>query len=801
MKKPISLLLTTSLLLSVFALTSCNKKDGEDELANCDWYKSSSYELDLPFEGYRDNFFYCDSCAIEDKVYIASIEMGYPSEYVEDCLNGNSDSIPEDSYISYTALTEVDANTGEVLNKYNISELVEDMVPSDTIPDYLSIAGLLPDGDGITIYFSNYGYIGSSATERLESVDFNTADGSLSNYQTYDDIVGNSMEGSSLSGILKVKDMDLVFISKIGATGDSYSFVFVEDGDVAATVDLESFCDDDIYKITGMLVDGNSLYCSYESYGAASRGVVTINLDSFTGSVSSDNAAIANNPNCSLLNGEDCYSPSAEGIYKYNSESKEMDLLVDYNYSDINIYDARNSSILACTETRIIMLEIDYVSSTFINGNPAVRLTVVDKSDENPYEGRTALTVADVSDSIDYATSEAIRNFNRTNTEYYITLRIYRDDLALSGLYALSDVTNRVLIDIANGDAPDVILNGASYNAINNSDVLLDLSEYVAADQSINSDNYFMNIIDAAYTDGKLYQIPLRGNIVGVRSLESANSDYSFSYDEYEDFIATATNGYDPISEYCGYDRLSYTNELLGPQLNTFVNYAANEADFNHPDFINTVEFISNAPMMVEEDLDFDGFYMDSFLRNNDAYYGELTPFMFFRTQYHLGSDIKVSGVGANDTGAEFKILTSAAISASCDNPEGAWQFIQMLMSDDIMSLGNLDSVPVNRSAFNNVMNDLVDKVDEEIVIFKATSYYTPTHEDIEMYALAEITDADLANYEENISNINTIYSTDAEIMLVIQEEISAYYEGQKTVDEAITTINDRVSTILEERN
>ena len=810
MKKPVSLILVLALCLSMFAFTACSKKVESKEFVPCDWYNSSSYEIDIPFDGYRDSYYYSGSCAVNDKAYVALIERGYPSEYVDAYMNGAATGIPDEKRIRYSSLTEIDVTTGEVTNSYNITDMVKDLLPADTNPDFLNVLGLMPDGDNVTIYFTNYGYVNPAATERLECVKFNTKDGTLSNYRVFDNILGNSYVGRVIDSVHKVNDMDLVLISTMGYMGGSYVFVFVKDGAIVGSADLDTFYSQDITRITGFIVDNNQLFAALEL--GQTRGIkhdaVYIDLDTFIGRVSYDNAAIINNPICSLLGGTDSYSSNAEGIYKYNTQSKNMEMLVDYNFADINIYNARNSSILSVAESRIVMIQIDYASAVFLNGNPKIRLNVLEGSDENPYEGKTALTVADMSDSIDYATSEAIRKFNSTNPDYYINLRVYHDDAHLSGLYALSDVSNRVLIDIANGDAPDVILNGASYKEMNSSTVLLDLSSYVAADSSINDDNFFMNIIEASYINDKLYQIPLSGNLVGVRSLAGgaagelageATGDFCFTCDEYDEFISSCTNGYDPIADYSEYDQAKYTNELVGPQLDKFINYSTNEVDFDNPDFREAVEFINNMAFLDEENRNLDNWVIEPFIRNEDTYYGELSPFLFFRTCQHFGSDIKVCGVGSADMGAEFNILSSAAISAASPNPDGAWQFIQTLMSSDIMSLGSQDSVIVNRKAFNNVMADLKADVDEEIMLFKATNY--GFGDDIEMYGLAEITDSAFHNLVSNIESVNTIYSTDAKVMIVITEEIAAFYEGQKSLDDIIGIINDRVKTIVTERN
>lgn len=58
-----------------------------------------------------------------------------------------------------------------------------------------------------------------------------------------------------------------------------------------------------------------------------------------------------------------------------------------------------------------------------------------------------------------------------------------------------------------------------------------------------------------------------------------------------------------------------------------------------------------------------------------------------------------------------------------------------------------------------------------------------------------------IGNYCTFIEDASFYYSTDYTITMIISEEMPAYFEGQKSLDEVISVINSRVGTMVAERN
>ncbi len=115
------------------------------------------------------------------------------------------------------------------------------------------------------------------------------------------------------------------------------------------------------------------------------------------------------------------------------------------------------------------------------------------------------------------------------------------------------------------------------------------------------------------------------------------------------------------------------------------------------------------------------------------------------------------------------------------------------------MAATTYDYISVNRNAFNTLMNDMYETNTEYIESILKYDDYLSEEEVYMYYGLAKIEPDDIDLFRSNIEEISTIASTNATVMMIIDEEIPAYFEGQKSINEVIEIINNRVSVYLNE--
>ncbi|MCQ2527707.1 MAG: ABC transporter substrate-binding protein [Saccharofermentans sp.] len=801
MRKFLSVILSLVIVTGLFFVTSCSKK--QLAFSDCSWYSSQTYELTSHQEDFV-TFQYPDvACVCGDKLYLSMTINYFEPQKIEAFDNGTG-TLTFDDNIQVNELMEYDVNTGELTNTIKYQEIIEEFYPEVSDLELITICGIVPHEDNLSIYLQRIGGFMSSE-DNVDRITYNTKTGEFSDCEkgivTFD-----SFSGESLEKIVNVDGKDVVVVYCVANGNNSYN-INVIDGTNVKTIMLGETINENIFSMEDFIVDGNKLICIVDisDIGGFYKALIEVDISSGKVSFSADMKNLSSVDNTYIVNGNESYSIRSEGIYKYNTDSDEMEKLVDFNFSDINLYSAGHSSILSCTDNRIVLLENERQSLGLFDGITKTKIHIITASDENPYEGRQKLVVANMGDDLDYATAEAISRFNKENKEYYIELRMYYDDGSLSGLYALTDVSNRVMIDIKNGDAPDIILNGASYTELNSSEYLVDLSTYINSDSDFDLSDYYENIISAASTDGKLYQIPVTTNLYGVRSLVEENDDYSFSYGEFAEYKDVVLNGFDPIYESVGFDKNKYVNELLASHLCDYINYESNQVDFNKDSFINAIKYV-NAMYDMPEDYSPEAFYYaEPFLSRNEVYYGEIHPFDFYRTIEHLGEDIRINGTPYAESSANrnacVQIISSVAISADSENADGSWQFVKMLLSDEIQSLVDLRSTPVSKSGLDAHISRMIEEADYEIQVVNYTMCGNSYPEMIDDCTLAEIDEEDIQSFKSNYASVDVIHSSDAGILLIVDEELTAYFEGQKSLDEVIPIINNRVSTLINERS
>ena len=795
--KKIALLMIMIMAFISLPLTSCKSKSTNAvALESCSWFAAEDLEVIPPSDDAVVNFFIQNDCSFNGR-YFADLFMYVVDNDMVERFEAGEDVFYETEYVSY--ITEYDISTGKSISNFDWESQIDTIRPSDSMVDASSICGMLPDGDDIIVFLRSFLRSSIMNDARLDSFRYDPDKKKISDYKIYD--IGD--ESAEFTNFVKIDDK-YVFAEKHSVDAELvFDFIVMDNSGIQKTIRLNSSKDFHPDEIKNYIINGDELEVQFDAFENFSYKSVTarINLSSGTAEVLPDAGLFNSAGNTLILNGSDTYSVKEDGIYRFSTAAKTMEKMIDFNYSDINIYSANNSRIVMTTEDTVVMLEKQLHTACMMSSLMNYTFHVIRGSDQSPYDGKTKITVSDINSSIDYATAEAIRNFNKTNENYYVEVKIYAEDENLSGLYALSDISNRVLVDIASGDSTDVILNGASYSELNDSRYLMDLSTLMETD-FYDDEMLFSNVIEASYVGDSLYQLPLTFNLRGIRTNASNNSDYGFDFDEYKNFVSTVTNGFDPINEYCQGDKSMYLNELEGPFIKNSIDYSTLKVDFNTPEFKAIADYIKYLAAIYDEN------YLpyrtiEPYIDYQDAYYEELWPVQIMRATYHFGETNLVCGIPTTSDsayGAQAIIKTSAAISKDCSNVEGAWEFVKYLISEEGLSCCSTQVIPVNRAAYDNLMDHFIEQLAADVRLREIEFNCRIDIEFADAFALVVADESMVDDLTKNIEAVHQIYSTDATIMIVINEEIPAYLENQKEWDEVVSIINNRVNTIINER-
>ena len=499
-----------------------------------------------------------------------------------------------------------------------------------------------------------------------------------------------------------------------------------------------------------------------------------------------------------------------DGIKKIDVEAGTIEEIFSFDWCNINRSVIKEVELIDMTEDQLYL----YVTRMYTSGyrsfydNDILRL---DKCESNPNVGKTILDVAYLGEISDHL-AQSICDFNETNPDYYIRYRGYYDltdysdfsnigqaarledmDMEIAGYLggdgydpslnefvfdAESNMSNELIMDMLSGEGPDIILGGMTYTQLDRDDYLIDMSQYYTDSQL----PCFDNIIDACRTDGKLYQMPLTFTLSGIVASNDglADGQCGFTFDQYATYVDQTCNGFDPMIM----NRLDFLTAVIMSQRDVIIT--GDEVNFDNEEFREAAQYANDH---VFDIVDPEAIYEEHGDDKRDilSLYTTLLWSDFYTDYSYVGIP------SANGRGPVANIEDSVAITAQSASPEGCWEFVEFLLSPSQQVNLADNSMTVNTDAFVTASEADLEEYRE---------YYDFWDESER--AMMRFTEPD-ARYIDDLRDIvmsaDRINSTDTTIMIIMREEVQAYFAGDKTLDEVIEVINSRARLYLDERN
>lgn len=508
------------------------------------------------------------------------------------------------------------------------------------------------------------------------------------------------------------------------------------------------------------------------------------------------------------------YTRTPDGISRIDLENKKVEPVIDFDSCSVNRNYTKYLKIVDCSEDKILLggsyESTNMFKSMFVDDFVIVELA---KAAKNPHAGKTILELYVHDGEIDSTIADAIIRFNENNRKYYIqpTDRYNKqkymtydnlrsnDDYASAALKANADLSYELASDIANGTGPDIIMNASGLGQLNNDNCLIDLSPYI---QELDSDKYFKNIIDGARTDGKLYQLPVCYTIEGIQTdpVLAGKTGIGFTTEEYKRFLNETLNGTDVIED----GQLHYFALMFNNMRNTFIKDG--KVDLNGSEFTELAGFVkdnvqqSSKQWDTNDDANPDELFDSSLAaKNNKAYYCEcpgISGYLVKRARIKNGTTIL--GLPSSDgRGPMFGTKLSVAVSANALNKEACIDFVKMMLTDEIQKEFVLsDNFVLNKEALRQGCEDAVAYFNTEEGQENMFEYSLGTYVSIK----TKFTSEDIENLENIILSCSKADSVDAAINMILIEEMPAYFAGQKTLEQVIPVLQNRIQKVLDER-
>lgn len=596
-------------------------------------------------------------------------------------------------------------------------------------------------------------------------------------------------------------------IRKFWISGDNPSYVlYITDADGNETIlDLrELFPEQTIYDIRNIVDMGNNkAFINSTDYSSDKFFILDFSTMEIT-EPDTDMAWLSNDiDNIRSVEGIGSAVINDDGVYSVNFDTQTIEPLFLFSDSNVNQYDVSSFTPVKITEEECIFTGVptlpDRSSSSSISSTALVY--TFNRADTNPNAGKTIISVASVQD-FSYALCNAVCEFNNTSEDYFIKLTSkynldkYNDEAEDSGdnYMAANDnatttLSNQLAIDLMAGEGPDVIINASSLNMLNNPDYLTDMSEFVQT--NFGDDAYYTNLFEARKIDGALYQIPLAVSIVGIST--SANNveadQVGFTFEQYEQFVEGPCNGVSPFSG----NQTDVFIQLADCMQDSFIHDG--DVDFDTPEFRALAEFVRDNIYESPESDDY-GYVEESSDDASVTYISDIATYF----DSIASKNNTVLGLPSYDgRGPVVYDCDSVAVSAMTEHPEACNEFVSVLLGESSQDIYGAYQIPVNRNSFNTIAEQYIESHNAEIELM--LRIYNEAMLSSFGYSTQTMDESSIPVFAEFVGGISNSYNNDGSINSIIREEIPSFLEGQKTLEEIIPLLNDRVNTVLDERN
>ena len=493
-----------------------------------------------------------------------------------------------------------------------------------------------------------------------------------------------------------------------------------------------------------------------------------------------------------------CYTDSSS-LFGYNLETGVAEKVLSWLNSDVNGDNVLFSTIQP--DGNVFAISRDWSSNDSANNFEIIQLVRTPRS-EVPQ--KHVLTLATI--WTDYNLKKQILKFNKTNPDYRIEVSDY-SEFNTDGDYNAG--TTKLNTEIISGRIPDMIaLDQLPYNQYVAKGLLEDLYPLLDADTQLGGPGALVpGILKAMETDGKLYQIATGFSAISIVGKPSVvGTEMGWTMSELRQIIEDHPEADVPFGMYMNRANLMQMFTMLS--IDQYIDWQTGTCSFNSEDFKQLLSFVKTFPETDNEAMYEDGGWIDpGILLQEGRQLFEMFDISDFQNyQYYkarFGGEITFKGMPSEDgsSGSVASLTGPVAMTSSCSDKEGAWQFMRILLDEEFQT-NETWNLPINQKAFDKKLAEAMKQ-----------EYYTDENgnkvpqskggmsigegEVVEFYAL---TQEEADQIMSVVNSISRTYSYDDSILNILNEEAEFFFKGEKTVDQTVDIIQSRMTIFINEQ-
>lgn len=441
---------------------------------------------------------------------------------------------------------------------------------------------------------------------------------------------------------------------------------------------------------------------------------------------------------------DDIYFASENMIYKVDKEENIAEPIFDF--SDEGITYSNLCNVFEWDDRFVLLKENSSGSASRI-----FKTVVFSPTSEKGMPDKSVnLTLYDPDALLDrYSIAEIINSFNEDNPDIHVELKKYKKDIN----YVLSS-----------NDRPDLIVYDAKdRNALAKSEQLLDLSKMLSDSQNLSEGDFIDGLIEDIQYNGCLFGLPRN---IGIKTLggveDKLGEESGWTVDQFLDCLTDRPE----ILEKSWMQKEDLLRICLEGTLH----------DYDDHDYSKLLEKINR---VTTYPFDF----------STPVHEADISTIIFeafnaipeFDKQY--GKRFVLKGFPSS-TGEPRYILDYNAIGMlkTCENKEEAYRFIEYFVT---WRYGSDMQFYSTKELFNWA---------------REASGTLDLSKDWQLEKRVYMTEEQLDRPVKTLPYLTVLSDSDEEIIDIIVEESSPYFNGDKSLEETADVIKQRVSILLEER-
>lgn len=499
-------------------------------------------------------------------------------------------------------------------------------------------------------------------------------------------------------------------------------------------------------------------------------------------------------------NGKQLYE-SDNGIWYLNEETGMWESIILWRNSGIDISDMP-------ADLSVVSKDLDRILTCGRN----TKYASLFQAGENPREGKTKLLA--VGDCVPEKVLAAIQEFNDSNDDCFIEYKNYEDILDPNDYLDKDgdndyDAFREAVYDyiwkaVSKGEGPDILFrysnaSGGKYESrfFEYGGLLQDMSPLWEKEDSSWRALYYTDLIELMKNGDELYSIPYAFVINNHVILDKKAADTKPTYSDWLKYMDEHADGR-ALFRMTGQE---FLRSCLCYDASSFIDEKTGKSQFSCQEFKDLLRLSKEYCMSIEEWNNMSE--RESVLAENWIT-GDFSREIASGCEY--GTNGQYYGLISKDGGHACLSGESISITSKCEDVEGAWEFIKVLLSpgpqeydmrvDDPRDI-HLNDFPVLRSSMEYLLDfDLNPKAHEEY-------WYHYDYDNGDDWTIDEVTpmtEEEAQTVRDFISSVDYVYYSDYEIVNVVMEESAPYFSGQKSLDDVVAIIDNRVQTILNER-